>query len=169
MLSYKKLYNELKLNINQKSYEECFDNNGRRMSLKEYFTFVSNCYNLNYFSEELEYKKDIYTTYVLDCRVLCCAFVITLKEININQYEFYITPIDYEYIHYTTNTSKDCLIDVFYGSMTNCFGKLAIELDEFNYEYILLRKFKKELLTKPMFISNIEDVYKYLLKVDKKK
>ena len=40
--------------------------------------------------------------------------------------------------------------------MTNSFGKLAIELDEFNYEYILLRKFKKELLTKPMFIMKFE-------------
>lgn len=151
-MTYKELYKNLKSNINRNSYLESIKY-GFITNIEEYLKIVANDYKLEYLTYSLEYKKDIYTTYILESRILCCSFVITLKETNIEEYDFYITPLDYEYIHYSTNNSKDCLIDVFYGSMINSFGKLAIELDEFNYEYILLRKFKKELLKKSFIYS----------------
>lgn len=164
-MSYKELYENVKciiendinnefINVSVNSKENIVN------TLKE----ISNSYKGKFYIYNLKYKLDLYETYIIDFNDLKFGFVFTIYEEN-NEYKIKVTPLDYEYLIDISDFNYDklsYLIDVFYGSMLNCFSNVAMNTEQFNYEFILLKKFNRNIIDENIYIKDIKDIYNYL-------
>lgn len=167
-MSYKTIYKDFTKIIQSINDNVMIYNEFNKVKIINEIKNLSELYNGNFNIYNLEYKCDLYETYIIDILKYNIAFVFTIYEKD-GFLKIKLTTLDYEYLLYISNYEEESyLIDIFYGSMLNVFTKISCDIDQFTYELILLKKFNKEFINEKIVINNISNVYDYLNIVNNK-